>query len=81
MSLKKTILPWRWIKIQNACLVPKNVILSVRIKIFWLKGNPGFAACFERVTSYRRCCAVLRCMAVRKLQIDDKAIKNRIYLK
>lgn len=36
-TLKKTILPWKWIKTQNVYLVPKNVTLSVRVKIFWLK--------------------------------------------
>lgn len=75
---KKTILPWRWIKVQNVCLVPKNVILSVRVKIFWLEGNPASPACFERVTFCRRCCAVLSCMAVGKLRTEHK---NRMYLK
>lgn len=34
-------------------------MLLVRIGIFWLKGNPDFAACFDRVTFYLRCCAIL----------------------
>lgn len=72
---KKTTLPWRWIKIQNLCLVPKNVILSDRVEEFWLKRNPGFAASFERVTFYRRCCAVPSCMAVGNLQIEHKKVE------
>jgi len=34
-------------------------MLSVRIEIFWLNGNLDFAACFECVTFYLRCCAIL----------------------
>lgn len=34
-------------------------MLLVRIKIFWLKGNPDFAACSECVTFYLRCAILL----------------------